>query len=535
MKLATAPAPEPASICWEKLRKIFESFAGDTRPAYHHPTGTISFAELRDAVLKLLALEPQLHRTSEARPVLVWGHKDPRYLVAYWACLLSGRALVPIEPETPKARLQQIIEVCAPCAILFADHQVDLLELLREQFGSDDLPVISISSPSSEDAAYSTADLPGCEMDDSDIAYIMFSSGTLGAPKGIKVTYANLIDFIGWLDELLPDATSEKSVSGTIRYCFDVSLFEIWTSWSRKRPLVALDHAEIWDSSRYIARLADKKAELWVSTPSIVRLFLKNRRFCENALSRLKTFVFCGEPLTKSIVEGLLDRFPGCRVINTYGPTECTVAVTSVEITEEHLKSSSDLPIGQVRAGTSLYCAPDTPFGEPGEIWISGASVGAGYIGLPEKQARAFPKPDVYRSGDRGSCNADGVWSFLGRLDREIKIQGIRIDLNDVEAHLRRQDGVEDAVVEPYILHGEPRALSAFVLGPHSDKCLERLATAMATDLPIYLVPRYWFAGFESGLNLNSKLNRHQLAGAQKTARLRHLRMPGYLYTKTFE
>ena len=119
----------------------------------------------------------------------------------------------------------------------------------------------------------------------------------------------------------------------------------------------------------------------------------------------------------------------------------------------------------------------------------------------------------------------DGRWYFRGRLDREVKVQGVRIDLAEVEAHLRLLPGVEDAVVEPFVLRGEPRALQAFVLGHVSADDLPRLATALARDLPPYLVPRYWFAGFPMRLNANSKLDRSHLAAAAREATLRHVHM----------
>lgn len=110
-----------------------------------------------------------------------------------------------------------------------------------------------------------------------------------------------------------------------------------------------------------------------------------------------------------------------------------------------------------------------------GEIEIQGASVGLGYLNLPEKQATAFPRPKCYRTGDRGRCTPGGLWYFEGRIDREIKVQGVRIDLDDIEAHIRRQPGIEDAVVEPYVLRGEPRALNAYVFGQHTATALQAL------------------------------------------------------------
>ncbi|MFS4583145.1 AMP-binding protein [Phaeobacter sp. C3_T13_0] len=506
-----------------RLSQIFAAFEGDTQPAYCTADAELSFAALYDHARALSRVLQDQTGDSSGQPVLIHGHKDIRYPVAYWACLLAGRTLIPVEPETPIARIRQIAETCGATTLLSAaPESPDIATHLA------DSAIVIVSVPDPLTPCSPTASW-GADRDvaaDQDLAYLMFSSGTLGQPKGIGVTYANLVDFISWLDVLYPEDTEITAVSGVIRHCFDVSLFELWMSWTRRTPLVVLDHADFANSTAYINRLAEQGTSLWVSTPSITRLFLKNRRFAADQLPNLRNFVFCGEVLTKKIVTALFERFPGCRITNTYGPTECTVAVTSVDITEQHVQSDRDLPIGAERSGTRLECAPLADDLPGGELLIRGASVGAGYVGLPEKTRAAFPETGLYRTGDRGQLAEDGLWYFAGRIDREVKIQGYRINLNDVEAHLRNLPGVEDVVVEPQILRGVPNALSAYVLGVRALADLQHLAATLAAELPPYLVPRYWYADFPAGLNQNSKFDRSSLATASVDARLRHIHMP---------
>ncbi|SCW88813.1 D-alanine--poly(phosphoribitol) ligase subunit 1 [Rhizobium mongolense subsp. loessense] len=520
--LASDRNPQPSTAV-DRLLAIFADFETCSNFCYRHPAGDLRFSDLHEQVLALLG---RLRAVAEARnPVLIWGHKDPSYLVAYWACLVSGRALVPVEPETPLDRVRQIAQACDASALLIAAPHGDPTQALQSLDVA--IPIIEIGV----DVESSRIKHPGhlralatSGIADDDVAYIMFSSGTLGQPKGIQVTYANLVDFIDWLDVLLPEAATFSAVSGNIRYCFDVSLFEIWTSWLHRLPITALDHADIANSTGYIRRLASDKVSLWVSTPSIVRLFLKNRRFCSDSLPDCATFVFCGEPLTKAIVNDLFQRFPGCRVVNTYGPTECTVAVTSVDITNDHLLAEHELPIGYARAGTSIGHSPGIDaIDQAQEIYVRGASVGRGYVGLPERQEYAFPERDLYRTGDWGWKAADGLWYFKGRIDREVKIQGVRIALDDVEAHIRAQPGVEEVVVSIFSLDDQPRALNAYVLGPQSDDGLRLLAGRLSEQLPHYLVPRFWYAGFEVTLNKNSKLDRNAIITAGANAALRYV------------
>lgn len=510
--------PECLSSAHIRVCDIFEQFRGETGPAYKTHRVTLTFDDLYCASAHLLQQMQTVPSGANRRPVLIFGHKNERYPVAYWACLLGGFPLVPIEPDTPDERIRQIAEASNAWLILVASDREEDRARLKGLFDQSaiDIKAFDVETDTCEVPPAVVRASAACD----DVAYIMFSSGTLGVPKGIQITYANLMDFVDWLEDLFEDPSVFSGVSGNIRYCFDVSLFEIWMSWVHKRPITALDHASFADSSSYIARLQQDRTGLWVSTPSIVRLMLKNRRFTGQTLPDLHTFLFCGEVLTKQIASDLFTRFPQCHIINTYGPTECTVAVTSIEITRDHILADQDLPIGFARKNTSLETANGK---ETGEILIRGDSVGRGYLDLPEKQARAFPEPETYRTGDWGTRGLDGAWYFHGRMDREVKIQGVRIDLNDVEAHIRQQEGVEDVVVDLYVLKGEPRALNAYVLGVKDDECLKRIANGLARDLPVYLVPRFWYAGFETALNANCKLDRATLPTASKLARHRHV------------
>jgi len=234
------------------------------------------------------------------------------------------------------------------------------------------------------------------------------------------------------------------------------------------------------------------------------------------SLPALKLFLFCGEVLAKHLVLELFQRFPGARVINTYGPTECTVAVTSVEITQDMLAEEKPLPIGKPRRGCEMLL-------EDGQITIAGAPVGPGYMALPERQAAAFPAPDRYRTGDIGHQGADGLWYFQGRADREIKLQGIRIDLNEIEEQIRALPGVQVAVVDPHKLRGNYRALNAYVSGPEDPEALAQLAQGMARDLPAYMVPRFWFGCRDLQFNHNTKLDRSTFMAAAHAGDLRYV------------
>lgn len=292
---------------------------------------------------------------------------------------------------------------------------------------------------------------------DDDTAYILFSSGTTGKPKGIEVTYANLADFAAWCRDLTDTHGAATCVSGNVRYSFDVSLFEMWMAWNDCVPISVLDHRELWNMSHYISRFSDHGLSTWVSTPALTEHFCKHPRFIAANLPLLQVMYFCGEVLSKNLVAKLLGRFPKIKIINTFGSREATVAVTEYVVTKADLETTDPLPIGIVRKGTTLSL-------ERGEIIISGISVAKGYIGASIESQAKFLGDSSYRTGDWGRQDADGNWHFIGRQDREVKLNGYRIDLNAVEQAIREIVPVADVVIE-VTRSKRINALCAYVLG----------------------------------------------------------------------
>ena len=487
---------------------IFEQFCDHSGLAYRHDDGDLSYRALYHAARNLAE---RLIASGSHDPVLIWGHKDRRMLIGYWAALLSGRPVVPVEPGLPRERLSRIAALCGADVVLLA-----------EEADEDVLPgdIATLAIPL-EACGLGPRRLTPVAPADGDTAYILFSSGTTGEPKGIAVTYANLADFIVWMRQLSDDFGPIGGVTGNVRFCFDVSLFEMWLAWINGSAITALDHRDVWNTAKYIARYGTNGITTWVSTPALAAHWLKDHRFCADSLPGLREMVFCGEVLPKSVVRALWDRFPDLRILNTYGPTECTVAVSSIEITPAHLAAQAELPIGAPRPGTAMHLAPAEDGGE--EIVVTGQSVGAGYLGAPDKQARAFPAPATYRTGDRGRLGEDGLWYFGGRRDREIKLNGYRIDLEAIETTIRGLAGSHEVVVS---VSGNGRALQACVIGPADAETLRDLSIRTAALLPDYMTPRFWSAFETPPLTASSKLDRTALAQTAVEAGITHIHSP---------
>ncbi|MEZ8273207.1 AMP-binding protein [Vibrio splendidus] len=482
---------------YSHILEIFRAFRELDQLAYRHPNGDLSYQSLFDSAL---LLAHNIRRQGSA-PIVIYGHKDRRYLVAYWACILAGRALVPVEMDNSLSRMKKIVTQAGATLTLDTSH-----DGRAEQIGLPHLKV-AISHPLHQDlrdAYMSKFEQNDTLISDESTMYIMFSSGSTGAPKGIAINYANVVDFIQWIQRDFP---IEGAVSGNIRYCFDVSLYEIWLAWANLQPISALEHDELFNSRKYIEQHAKVEIRTWVSTPSLTSYYLKDPRFSAASLPHLNQFIFCGEVLSKEIVTALWDRFPNANITNTYGPTECTVAVTSLDISPEHVANEAPLPLGRCRENSEILIEEGT-----NEIIIKGRSVGNGYLGADPKQNSKFHLPNApseryYRTGDIGSKSQDLV-HFQGRSDREVKVQGHRVDLNTVENVLLAIPGIQSAFVEPWVRKGQTQALRAFVKSSVPDGSMSSLPHAMMAHLPAYMVPKFWYDIETEIFNQNGKLDR---------------------------
>lgn len=491
---------------WSALISVFMRFGVQPAAAWHHQSATHSYAALSQRAQDIAheIMRQYAHGETPMAPVLVYGHKSFDFLAAWWACLLCGCPIVPVESDNAPERLERIARTVGASLILNTDGPA-LLAANARVVALADLPW----RHHDQAALRQLLDATRRRLDDAVIAplaYIMFSSGTTGEPKGIQISLSNLADFVSWVRN---DFALEGAVTGNVRYCFDVCLFEIWLAWTFVQPLSVLDHRELINTRKMIAQHAHMALTCWVSTPSMVRLYLLDPTFNAGTLAQLRRFIFCGETLPKEIVTQLWARFPGCEVINTYGPTECTVAASQVLITVEMVASSLPLPIGRARPGAALRLAHPLDASGRGQILISGACVGPGYLNAtPARQANFSRQAGhaTYATGDIGLF--DGHWFyFLGREDAEVKVQGHRIDLHEIEHFLRDRNLVADVVVEPYWRKGNAEAIQACVI-LNAGGDLSQLGTAMQAHFPPWAIPRYWYSTPRTVLNHNGKLDR---------------------------
>lgn len=287
-------------------------------------------------------------------------------------------------------------------------------------------------------------------------------------------------------------------------FSFDLSVMDLYLALYTGGTLWMLDKKVQSDMKELLESLRNSKCDVWVSTPSFADVCLSDKSFSQELMPQLKRFLFCGETLTNRTVDRLRQAFPKAEIVNTYGPTESTVAVTGITVTSELNEKYQPLPVGREKEGTWILimgqdgnCLQEE---EKGEIVIAGDTVSAGYwnnkrmteekFGSIEIQGKNVP---CYRAGDQG-YKKDGFLFYSGRIDRQVKLHGYRIELDDIENNLMKLPDVKQAAVIPVCKDGKVRSLKAYV----SVKCRTEadfsasqvIRSQLAEYLPEYMIPK---------------------------------------------
>src|SRR4051794_1611211 len=422
--------------------------ADPLRTAVEDGERSFTYGDL-DAAASAIAAELLAAGVEAEDPVAVCLPRSWEAVAAFLGTLRAGAAYLPVNPAHPPLRQRELLELAnARLALTAPEHQGGLPgELMRLDAGR----------LASRDPAGEVRDPPGGDR----LAYVLFTSGSTGRPKGVEVTHRNLTHLLWSGAEVVPRA--DDCVLHAIPLDFDVAGLEIWGALlNGARIVIAPDGRP--DPAELGRLIAEREVSFMVPSTGV---FHELVRASLPELGRLRVVVPVGDVLSPGPVRALRQAHPGVRVINGYGPTEATILASSFEVAEP---VGGPVPIGHALPGYSLYLLDEegrpVANGEPGEIWIGGPGVARGYRGDPEQTAEHFlPNPfapgAMYRTGDRGRRREDGAVLFLGRLDRQVKIAGQRVELGEVENALSGHPGIrETAVVAKEPVAGHKRLLA---------------------------------------------------------------------------
>ncbi|UUU43754.1 AMP-binding protein [Streptomyces sp. NBC_00162] len=476
-------------------------------PALEAAGRVVSYAEL-DALAGRIAAALLEHLGGRAprRVGLLAGRTLVAY-AGYLAVQRLGAAVVPLGPAFPHARHVTVARAAALDAVLADEHAAPGLTLPA--------PVLRLTDTALDalDAGSAPPPVPGGP---GDLAYILFTSGSTGVPKGVPVLQRNADAF---LRQVVPahDAGPGARLSQTFDLTFDPSVFDMFCAWGSGATLVVPDRAELMTPVRFAAR---RELTHWNSVPSLVSLARRLRQLRPDSLPALRRSVFCGEPLTLQQAEAWRLAAPHSTVENAYGPTELTVTCTSHHLPRESgdwpRTSNGTVPIGRPYPGLEALV-------RDGELCLRGPQRFPGYLD-PADNAGRFLAPDGapwdpatelgddhwYRTGDRVTALPDGGYLHQGRLDQQVQVNGYRVELGEVEAALREQAGVTEAAVIAVANAGGGTELAAACSGPGPAHAAA-LTEALRARLPGYMVPATLTVLDALPLNANGKTDRTTL------------------------
>ncbi len=466
------------------------------RLAHRSNDRSLTYRELIDRA-NVLAAWIETEYAGDRSPVAVHGHKEPEMLIAFLAAVKSGRPYVPIDYSIPAQRVERIIANSGAKLVLTPERVAELAAETR------------------------SATLRRVEAQDP--FYILFTSGSTGEPKGVVITLANLTHFVDWMLAEQRFTEAGETFLNQAPFSFDLSVMDLYPSLVSGGTLFSITKDHVANLKRLYEAFAVSGVSAWVSTPSFAQMCLIEKTFAQPMLPALRRFLFCGETLAPETASQLIERFPEAEVWNTYGPTEATVATTSIRVDRAVIAAHSPLPVGASMPGTRVVILDEkgerAPEGERGEIVIAGPNVSPGYLGRPDLTAKAFFVYDgapAYRTGDWGRERETQLF-FEGRMDSQVKVNGYRIELGDLEANLRALPEIADAVVLPVMKQGRIDSLAAIVVLAGEKTGADFAITAglkakLGERLPAYMVPRKFLYLEAFPMTANGKADRRKLA-----------------------
>ena len=380
-------------------------------------------------------------------PVVVFGGQEYEMLASFVALTKSGHAYIPIDSHSALERVTAILEVAQPSLVIAVEPLPDL------DLACPLLDLATLEAAFAEGESYTmTHSVKG-----DDNYYIIFTSGTTGKPKGVQISHTNLLSFTNWMISDQEFATPDRpQMLAQPPYSFDLSVMYWAPTLALGGTLFALPSSLAQDFKQLFATILSLPIEIWTSTPSFVDMAMLSEDFSAEKMPYLTHFYFDGEELTVKTAQKLRERFPEARIINAYGPTEATVALSAVAVTDEMLTTLKRLPIGYTKADSPTFIIDEDgnklPNGEQGEIIVAGPAVSKGYMNNPEKTAEAFFEFEglpAYHTGDVGSMTDEGLLLYGGRMDFQIKFNGFRIELEDVSQNLNKSQYIKSAVAVP--------------------------------------------------------------------------------------
>ncbi|MCC8423089.1 non-ribosomal peptide synthetase, partial [Photorhabdus thracensis] len=500
--------PYPDQCC---IHRLFEQQAEKTPDAIALVYGEhiFSYVELNARANRLAHWLIEQGIQSDDR-VAVLLERSAELVVAQLAILKAGAVYVPIDPRVPDERKHWLINDCS-AKLLLTDIPVDLaipLFCLVDEMGAI------------REEDHRNPDLPRSS---TELAYIMYTSGSTGIPKGVMVPHCAVVRLV--INTGYAEIGPDDRVSFTANPAFDASMFEVWAPLLNGGALVVIDYETVLTPHKLVQVLqVHHVTVLWLT----IGLFNRLAAELSPVLPQIKILIFGGDIPDLHVIAQVLDNHPPQQLLQAYGPSEGTTFTTMYPITALP-QGVTRIPIGRPIANTRVYlldtAGQPVPLGAAGEIYIGGDGVACGYLNRPELTAERFladpfsgePGARMYRTGDLARYLPDGNLEFLGRNDQQVKIRGFRIEPGEIEARLMEHPVVHEAVVL-VLGDGQDKRLVAYVVAEADEALVNHLRTYLSAILPDYMVPAAFVRLDIFPLTSNGKLDRRALPAPEEEA-----------------
>jgi amino acid adenylation domain-containing protein len=466
--------------------------------------------------------------------VALLAHRSKTAYASILGILGAGKGYVPLNPKFPAERTGRMLALSG-CGMLIAGTEglprlpnllievnrpltVILPDLIDASGLSSDFPQHRFVASKVMADSDSLPFRPG--VSPSDVAYLLFTSGSTGQPKGVPIAQSNVRSYLQYICDRY-DVSATDRFSQEFDLTFDLSVHDMFVCWERGACLFSVPEKSVMAPAKFIR---EHQLTIWFSVPSVIGVLATMRLLPPGSFPSLRYSLFCGEPLAASHAQLWQEAAPNSILENLYGPTETTIAISHYRWHQTGSSKESVngiVPIGWIFDGQrcSVIDAErkGVPAGITGELCLCGSQVTTGYWNEPTKTQEQFVRLPAagertwYRTGDRVRQDANGCLYYLGRMDHQVKIRGYRVELQEIEAVLRRACDTEQVVSIAWpVKNGSADGVVAFVSGV-ATLDTDRVLDYCSKILPSYMVPRKIYPCDEMPLNANGKIDRNRL------------------------
>ena len=481
-------------------------------------TTVLSYQEL-DRRVSRLAWRLRERGVGLEVPVGVYLERSTDLVVAMLAIWRVGGVYVPLDPAYPAQRFAFVL--------LNANIQIMLTQASWSRFVPPSIPLLLCKDiwDASVDEMLAPAPFPMPIKGQQHLAYIMYTSGSTGIPKGVMVHHKGMLNHLFAKIETL-HLTARDCVAQTASACFDISVWQCLAILLCGGQLHICPDDIAHDPQRLLAYIQQANITILEVVPSYAHILLDEITSAPDNKadsSSLRWLIVTGEPLPHALCQRWQDCCPSIPLLNAYGPTECSDTVTQYEVPLLGAGRGTSVPIGRALANTQVYLLDEylvpVPPGALGQIYIGGTGIGRGYYRDPQQTACAFlPDPfgiqvgaRLYRTGDLGRLLSDGTVEFIGREDQQIKLRGYRIEPGEIEALLNCYEGIQSSMVLAWEKAAQKYLVVYIVTTPGMLLVESELRRYLAQHLPAYMIPAWIQHVTAFPLLPNGKVNRRAL------------------------